>query len=652
MERLTPLLATLPLTITKEASKLKNSSCSSPSSRLSVPKFVVLGQHSNRHSSPRLQSEDQNYYHHCPSQLIQLDSDQSRTMPVQDTTAVPQPRFSVIAASSGLDFSEIQPLNNNNNKSINQIVGGDDDDYWEHEAANERHYRALVKKFDWRILPFVTLIYFLAFIARINISNIHDELIQDVGISEYQYSLLAMIFFVGYTIFEIPSNLGLKSFGARAWLGAMALIWGLLCVCCIFAHNFAVWIVLRSLLGSVEAGVFPGILYYLNFWYRRQEMGFRFSIFFTASLLAGGFVGLLAYVVIPLTDGWIGLAGWQWLLIVEGVPGMIVGIATWLYLPSNPRHASWLKEDDKRVIEEVHHGEEGDDLFSSNISTQNCDEDGYDDIPSYLGTSVNDQNTIAAPVDDKVKNSDHLESQKKPKLEKSSIRVFLRALRNSTLWIFSLTYLCIGIPVSAINFFLPSIIKMAGFQFSTANLITMPIYAAAALVTLCISFSSDRRGERCWHIIAPLSVSFIGFTGLALFNPGTGLLVVKDTAHAFSTGQNVLSLGFASLSVIGACPAIPLFCTWLSTIIPRSKPTLLAVGTGMMVSVGQLSGIIAPQLYPALDALYQKINGSQCDDENAQCMISSNYSYAHLAAAACLLVAMTGTYLLKRATRQ
>lgn len=463
--------------------------------------------------------------------------------------------------------------------------------YDEHEMMQADTEKRLVRKIDTRLLPFVTVLYFFAIISRISISNIHELLVTDVGLSEIQYSWLATVYFFGYTLLEVPSNLGLKILTPRRWLALMAVSWGATCCLTAFAPNFTWWMVLRGLLGCVSAGVFPGILYYLRFWYLRREMGFRFSIFFSAALLAGGFTGLLSYGVLRM-DGVLGLKGWQWLLLFEGVPGVLMGFLTWFILPNTPEDASFLSDTQK-------------DLAEWRLKEKQADENVYDEDEEMSVTS----SIELAP------------------LEKHTLSVTLEAFKNPTLWLFSLAYFTISIPLAALNFFLPDIVTQLGFNTLTANLVTGPIYLIAALTTILISKSSDKRMERPFHIVLPCLLSMTGFIGLACFTPQSGLLAGVTTGSS----SVAVPLVFAVIAVIGSTPTIPLSCTWLSTLIPKEQPTLLAIGTAMMISFGQIAGILAPMLYPFMN----RVTIADSAPEG-----SKNYSYAHLTVAGTQLISI------------
>lgn len=445
--------------------------------------------------------------------------------------------------------------------------------------------RSLVKKFDFFILSFVTLLYFSAYVARINISNVHDQLLNDIGISELEYSWLALAFFLGYIFLEVPSNIFLKRLGSRIWLGFMAICWGIICSLTATSRNFSDLLLFRIAVGCFEAGVFPGILYFLRFWYKKQEMGFRFSLFFSSALLAGSFMGIFSFFVLKM-NGILGIDGWRWLLILEGIPGILLGLICIKFLPRNPGDAWFLRESEKLLaVTRLHDDDDDDDISIEEVSESDLLINDDNNLSNDLNLSSNEESTLLAA-----------------KKESSTLAILIDTLKSPKIWLFSLVYMCICLPMAALSFFLPKMVQMLGFDSILANLITAPIYLIAAVFSLLLAKRSDMALERPLHICFSLFLCSLGLLGLAAFSPQTGFISrLYFNTYCCDTLDKVLSLFSATLAVTGATPAIPLFCTWLSSLIPRNQPSKMAVQSATIISIGQVSGILAPLLYPFME---------------------------------------------------
>jgi ACS family tartrate transporter-like MFS transporter len=209
--------------------------------------------------------------------------------------------------------------------------------------------RALAKA-SWRILPLIALGYGLAFIDRINISFAAPSMNRDLQFSAAVYGLGAGLFFLSYAILEIPSNLFLVRFGARRWIARIMITWGLLAAGMMFVRTPVQFYGMRFLLGAAEAGFFPGVIYYLTRWFPAEARGRAISRFYVASPLSTLVMGGVAGSLLGL-QGRLGLAGWQWLFLVEGLPAVLMGVAILILLPDTPASATWLSPDEKTWIE-------------------------------------------------------------------------------------------------------------------------------------------------------------------------------------------------------------------------------------------------------------------------------------------------------------
>ncbi len=205
---------------------------------------------------------------------------------------------------------------------------------------DQRFERDLVAKITWRLIPFLCVCFMAAFVDRVNVSFAKLTMLSDLGLSQAVYAMGAGIFFFGYFLFEVPSNLLLERFGARLWIARIMLVWGLVASAMMFVSGRWSFYALRFVLGAAEAGFYPGVIFYLTFWFPRAYRARTISLFMMAAVLS--------YVVGGPLSGWLmdhpqfGLRSWQWLFLVEGAPSFLLGLVVLAYLPNGPRDARWL----------------------------------------------------------------------------------------------------------------------------------------------------------------------------------------------------------------------------------------------------------------------------------------------------------------------
>jgi ACS family tartrate transporter-like MFS transporter len=201
--------------------------------------------------------------------------------------------------------------------------------------------RATMRKVSLRLLPILFVLYIAAYLDRANVSIAALQMNQAIGLSSAAYGFGAGVFFIGYGLFEVPSNLFLARVGARRWLARIAFTWGLIACAMMFVRGPTSFYVLRFLLGAAEAGAFPGIVFYLSQWFPERQRASAMSRFMVSVPLAGAIGGPLGGTLLGL-DGHFGLAGWQWLFLVEGVPSLLLGVVLWFVLVDRPADAPWL----------------------------------------------------------------------------------------------------------------------------------------------------------------------------------------------------------------------------------------------------------------------------------------------------------------------
>lgn len=212
--------------------------------------------------------------------------------------------------------------------------------------AAEVNERALIRKIAWRTLPLILLSYFVAVVDRSNISFAAATMNADLGFSETIYGFGASAFFLGYSLLEVPSNLLLARFGARVWLARIMLTWGVISILTAFVHSPMQFYAMRFALGVAEAGFYPGVILYLSSWFPGEHRAWAISRFYIALPLSYVVMGSIAAPLLSL-DGALGVQGWQWLLIVEGVPSVLLALVLIAALPDRPESAPWLNEADR-----------------------------------------------------------------------------------------------------------------------------------------------------------------------------------------------------------------------------------------------------------------------------------------------------------------
>ncbi|MBA1289590.1 MFS transporter [Pseudomonas japonica] len=376
---------------------------------------------------------------------------------------------------------------------------------------------ALYRKVNWRIVPLFILCFLFAYLDRVNISFAKLEMQSDLGFSDTVYGLGASLFFVGYFLFEVPSNVLLHKIGARVWIARIMVTWGITSACMMFVQSEFWFYTLRFLIGVMEAGFVPGVLYYFTQWYPSSRRG-RVNGYFKSSICLCGIVGgPLAGLILGHMDGAMGMAGWKWLFLLEGVPSILLGGVVFWLLSDRIEDAPWLTALEKRLL------------------AQRMAED--------------------------------VKPAGKPSMAS--------LLRLPTTYVMSAIYLCLVMALTGLLFWMPQLIRSAGVT-DTLHIgwLTMVPYLVAVVVNLLMGYSSDRSGERRWHMAS-----------CALLCAGGYLLC------AVTAGQLLPLMVGLSLIMAGIIAWMPIF--W--TIPPRFlSGVAAAAGIALINSLGQLGGIIAP----------------------------------------------------------
>jgi D-galactonate transporter len=384
-------------------------------------------------------------------------------------------------------------------------------------SADERSTYARV---TWRLLPLLFICYVIAYLDRVNVGFAKLQMLHDLHFSEAVYGLGAGIFFVGYCCFEVPANVMLSRLGARRWMTWIMVCWGIVSACTMFVRTPVSFYILRCLLGVSESGMFPGVIFYLTLWYPSHRRGRVVAMFMTAQPVSG--------VIGGPVSGWIlqefhevgHLAGWQWLFLLEGLPAVVMGVVLFYWIENNIRDARWLSEVQKRMLEE-------------HIAADSALKEKHHGIGSII--------------------------------------------RDGRVWLLSAVSFCSVIGMYGIVFWLPTIIKATGVERPLqVGLLTMIPYGAAAVVMNLAGRSSDRSGERRWH--------------LALSTIASGLGLIFATMHA---GNTTLALVGLTVAAAGGFTSQPLFWNLPTGVLGG---TAAAAGIALINAVGNSGGFVGPYL--------------------------------------------------------
>jgi len=298
-----------------------------------------------------------------------------------------------------------------------------------------------------RLVPFIFICYVIAYIDRVNIGFAAADLQRDLGLSDWAYGLGAGLFFLGYFAFEIPSNLILERVGARLWIARIMIVWGLVSMGTMFVTGATSFYVARVLLGLAEAGFFPGMVLYLTYWIPKSDRARAGALFMTAAPIAM-IVGAPVSAALLALDGWLGLRGWQWLFLIEGLPALLLGIATLFVLTDRPEQAEWLAPEER----------------------------------AWLSGVMNRE---------RAERAQHQHGSE------------LRGLLSGRVWLLSFAYFLNALVTYGVYLWLPRILRDAsGFSGFTLSAITAVPFVAALVAMVLVGRHSDRTGERKWHVVA------------------------------------------------------------------------------------------------------------------------------------------------------
>jgi ACS family tartrate transporter-like MFS transporter len=427
-----------------------------------------------------------------------------------------------------------------------------------------------VRKLFWRLLPFLFLVYVVNYLDRINVGFAALQMQSQLGLSDRIYGLGAGIFFAGYFIFQLPSNLVLTRVGARRWIAWIMTLWGVISCCMIFVRTAHEFYELRFLLGAAEAGFFPGIILYLKKWFPANARARAVALFMTANPIAGVVGGPISGALLGLHAG--PLAGWQWLFLIEGTPAVLLGIATLGLLAETPHTVTWLSPEQRSWL----------------AATLGRERDAHPD----------------------------------------ATRSWSAAFLNVRVWLLTVVYFGETTCMYGLVYFLPKIIRSvsAASNLDIGLLSTIPYVSAAGFMVL-LGMHSDRTGERRWHLAGLAFTGTAGAwaAGFVTSTAATVALLSLALSATFSMTGPFWALSAALLSDTTAAAGIALINSFgnLGGFLGPYSIGLLHNANGFrggMIVVGTalaLAGAIAllvrarPQTFPSSDVHPLQLGASQ-----------------------------------------
>jgi D-galactonate transporter len=415
---------------------------------------------------------------------------------------------------------------------------------------------AIYRKVGLRLIPFLLVCYIVAYLDRVNVGFAKLQMLGDLKLSDTVFGLGAGIFFIGYFLFEVPSNVILHRVGARVWIARIMITWGILSAAMMFVSSATSFYVVRFFLGIAEAGFFPGVILYLTYWYPAHRRARVTAFFMTAIAISGVVGGPLSGWILRDLSGVNGWAGWQWMFLIEGIPSVVVGLAVLFLLDDRIAHAKWLSAEEKQLLER-------------NIAADNAH-----------------------------------------KTEESVGRILVKG----RVWMMSLIYFSFVLGLYGISFWLPTIIKQTGVTNALSiGLLSAIPWAFAAVLMVLIARHADRTGERRWHIAVPALLGAVGLVLSVAWRDDVTLAMAAltlATVGIMSTLPSFWSMPTAFLAGTGAAAGIalinslgnlagfaaPFAVGWLKDLTSSTNSGMYLLAVSMVVGALLTLSVPAPLL--------------------------------------------------------
>ncbi|HTS05874.1 MAG TPA: MFS transporter [Candidatus Eisenbacteria bacterium] len=349
------------------------------------------------------------------------------------------------------------------------------------QTTSDRMESAVVSRLMWRLMPFLFLLYIVAYLDRINVGFGVLQMREQFGLSDRVIGRASGIFFIGYFLFQLPSNLVLEKVGVRRWISLLMVAWGVVSCLMILIRGPVSFYAMRFLLGAAEAGFFPGIILYMKRWFPASARATAVAWFMTANPLAGVVGSPISGSLLNLHGG--GLAGWQWMFLIEGLPAILLGGAVFLTLSDHPHDAKWLVGEERTWLLET------------------LERERLNEPPVAAGD-------------------------------------FWKVLVSGRIWLLSMIYFAVSTTMYGLTLWLPSVIRsISGLSYFWTGIVAVLPFLLTVLVMVAVGARSDRSGERRWHIAIP---AFIAAAGLVVAGYGTSTAIVVagiGVGMAFAEGM-------------------------------------------------------------------------------------------------------------------
>jgi ACS family tartrate transporter-like MFS transporter len=428
------------------------------------------------------------------------------------------------------------------------------------EAVAGELERSTIRTISWQLIPFLVLAYFFSYLDRVNLGFAALTMNAELKFSPTIFAWGAGIFFFGYFIFEVPSNLALEKFGASRWIARIMVTWGIISALMATVSGEWSFYGLRFLLGVAEAGFFPGIILYLTYWYPAEYRA-RFLAAFAIAVPVSTVIGAPASGLLLGLDGAMGLKGWQWLFIIEGVPSILLGIVTWFYLTDRPEHAAWLSADQK----------------------------------AWLAAKLNAE--IAAK-------------------QAAKHMTLGEALSSPKVILLSLVYFGFVSALYGMQFWLPQIVKAFGLTNAQTGFVTAIPYLFGTVAMILWARHSDASRERVAHVGAPLLLTALALAVSSYISDPTMTMVVLSVAAigVFCTFGVFWTLPTAWLSGTAAAGAIALINS-IGNLAGFGGPYL--IGWVKETTGNTSTGLLVLAILPLLGGLLVFLGGHESNAEFA-----------------------------------